>query len=238
MYSSCSIWSVGCELCATFAYNLKLPLTGLAVALCLAFRRYGFDRHVWDSSIPTLVQGRKVIWPSCVYIYVQLLTVVQITMALEALYMISTSTTKISILLFYRRLTDGTISRGFMIIVYAAITFVALYFVIFFIILFLSCRPIYAFWQQVDITWEIQNKYHCINEEADLVAAAIVSVIQDFIACGLPTILFWKLRIPKRQKIALGAIFGVGFLYVCSKRVPESLTDNFHAVFVSAVYCV
>jgi hypothetical protein len=140
----------------------------------------------------------------------------QIVMALEALFMISTSATKISILLFYRRLTDNSVSNGFLITVYAAITFVVLYFVTFFIVLFVSCRPLYAYWKQVDIVWNVENegKYHCINEEADLLAAAIVSVIQDFLACGMPIILFWKLKIPIRQKIALGAIFGVGFLYV------------------------
>jgi hypothetical protein len=135
-------------------------------------------------------------------------------MALEALYMVSTSTTKISILLFYRRLTADTISKRFLHCVHAAIAFVFVYFVIFLITLFATCQPIYAFWKQVDPTWNGLNegKYHCINEEKDLLAAAVVSVIQDFIACGLPSVLFWKLRIPKRQKFALGAIFGVGFL--------------------------
>jgi hypothetical protein len=43
------------------ANNCKLPLTGLAVSLCLAFRFYGFDKHVWDNSIETLMRSRKVI---------------------------------------------------------------------------------------------------------------------------------------------------------------------------------
>lgn len=56
--------------------------------------------------------------------------------------------------------------------------------------------------------------YHCFNEPADLLAASAVSIVQDFIVCGMPTLLFWKLQLPRRQKIALGAVFGVGFLYV------------------------
>jgi len=131
-------------------------------------------------------------------------------MVLEALYLTSTATTKISILLFYRRLTAGTVSTGFLYAVYAAITFVALYYIVFMINLFIGCRPIYAFWWQVDPFWD--EKYKCIDEASNLIAAAIVSVIQDFIACGMPTILFWKLHIPKRQKVALGGIFGIGFL--------------------------
>lgn len=128
--------------------------------------------------------------------------------------MVSTSTTKISILLFYRRLTSDTISLGFLRCVHAAIAFVVLYFVVFIIVLFMNCQPFHAYWRQVDLEWNILNesKYHCIDEEKDLVAAAVVSVIQDFIACGMPSILFWKLKMPRRQKFALAAIFGVGFL--------------------------
>jgi hypothetical protein len=133
-------------------------------------------------------------------------------MSLEALYLISTATTKISILLFYRRLTEGTASRAFLWCVYAAIASVVVYFIVFFTLLFVLCRPLEAFWLQVDLNWEATHQYHCINEEWDLVSAGIVSVFHDFVACGMPMILFWKLKIPRRQKVALGAIFGVGFL--------------------------
>jgi hypothetical protein len=126
--------------------------------------------------------------------------------------MISTVTTKISILLFYRRLAAGTVTNRFLFIVHASIAFVVMYFVVFFINLFVGCQPLNAFWNQIDLSWEAEHTYHCIDEPRNLLAAAIVSVIQDFLACGLPMILFWKLRIPKRQKIALGGIFGIGFL--------------------------
>lgn len=133
-------------------------------------------------------------------------------MVLEFLYLTSTATTKISILLFYRRLTTGTVSNSFLYCVYAAIAFVAAYYFIFTINLLVGCRPFYAFWMQVDPFWD--NKYKCIDEAANLVAAATISVVQDFIVCGMPTILLWKLRISSRQKIALAGIFGIGFLSV------------------------
>jgi len=175
-----------------------LPLTGLSVSLILAFKLYGFDRHVWDVRPPILVNSRK------------------ITMALEALYLVSTSLTKISILLFIRRLAHSAVSMKLRIAVYGAILFVILYFLAYFILLFLACRPIAAFWMQADFTWSLENegKYHCIDEAAQLISAAGVSAAQDFIACGLPMVLFWKARIPRRQKIALALVFGVGFI-VC-----------------------
>jgi hypothetical protein len=74
--------------------------------------------------------------------------------------------------------------------------------------------PISAFWKQVDLTWNAENQgnYHCIDEPANMTAAAVISVIQDFIVCGMPTILFWKLQLPRKQKIAIGSIFGISFL--------------------------
>lgn len=134
-------------------------------------------------------------------------------MALEAIYMVSTATTKISILLFYRRLAAGSVTKNFIYCVHAAIAFVVAYFVVFWINLFIGCRPLAAYWSQIDPFWEAQNEYQCIDEARNLLAASGISVLQDFIACGLPTILLWKVQFPRRQKIALGIIFGVGFLY-------------------------
>ena len=128
--------------------------------------------------------------------------------------MVSTATTKISILLFYRRLAAGSVSPRFLGAVYASIAFVVVYFCIFFFMMFGICRPLSTYWMQADYFWYAANegKFDCLNEASTLVASAIISAIQDFIACGLPMALLWKLRIPKKQKIALGAIFSVGFL--------------------------
>jgi hypothetical protein len=153
-------------------------------------------------------------------------------MALEALYLTSTAATKISILLFYRRLSTGTVSNGFLYSVYAAIAFVAVYYFIFMINLFVGCQPIESFWLQVNPF--SQDKYHCINEATNMIAAAAISVVQDFLACGMPMVLFWKLRIPFRQKIALASIFGVGFLLVFTIFSHlQSLTD----LYVSLCIC-
>lgn len=133
---------------------------------------------------------------------------------METLYMASTCTTKISILLFYRRLASGSVSRGFQWALYLAMASVVVYFVIFQTLMFVSCRPLFSYWKLADYIWLSNNKdnFQCLDEGILLVISAIVSAVQDFIACGLPMILFWKLRIPIRQKIALGGIFALGIL--------------------------
>ena len=46
----------------------------------------------------------------------------------------------------------------------------------------------------------------------NLFAASVVSTVQDFLVAGMPTLLFWRMKIPFRQKVALGAVFAVGFV--------------------------
>jgi hypothetical protein len=128
--------------------------------------------------------------------------------------MVSTTITKVSILLFYRRLAAGSVTNRFRYCIYAAMAFVLTYFTIFFISLFVSCRPIYAEWMLADWVWDYNHKgtYKCIDEASSLISSAVISVVQDFITLGMPMMLFWKVGLPKSQKIALGFIFGIGIL--------------------------
>ncbi|KAJ4326239.1 hypothetical protein N0V94_000186 [Neodidymelliopsis sp. IMI 364377] len=54
-------------------------------------------------------------------------------------------------------------------------------------------------------------EFHCFNEGADILSASIISTAQDLITAILPTFLYWNLRIPVRQKIALFGIFAIGY---------------------------
>lgn len=96
----------------------------------------------------------------------------------------------------------------------ASIVFVIAYMITFNLTLFFGCKPIKAYWMQVDFTWYMANKskMHCMDEGADYLAASVISVVQDFLACCLPIMIMWTLQIPKRQKLALGGVFGIGLL--------------------------
>lgn len=135
-------------------------------------------------------------------------------MAIEALYVFSTGLTKISILLFYRRLVVGSVSHTFVWAVRAIIFSVVAYMITFEITLISGCKPIYAFWDEVNPLWRgfYAGKYKCVDELATLFAANITSIMQDFLTFSMPLLLFWKLQLPIRQNVILGAIFGVGFL--------------------------
>ena len=80
--------------------------------------------------------------------------------------------------------------------------------------LFAACQPFEAYWYQVDPFWLATHDYQCIDDPANLLAASIISVIQDFLVAGLPTLMFARMDIPFRQKLAMAAVFAVGF-FLC-----------------------
>ncbi|OCK80245.1 hypothetical protein K432DRAFT_298128 [Lepidopterella palustris CBS 459.81] len=171
-----------------------IPLLGLTLAVCLGARVYGFQFHVWDQTRKTAVESR------------------QIVMAIEALYICATCPTKISILCFYRRMASGTISKTFIYGVWASIAFVIFYGIAFLLTLVFTCTPVLAFWHVVDPVWSTTHKFSCHNEAVEVLSSAIVSIIQDMIACALPVMLVWKLQLPRRQKFAIMGIFAIGLL--------------------------
>jgi hypothetical protein len=79
-------------------------------------------------------------------------------MVISATYVVSTSLTKISILLFYKRMSDGAVSRGFRLAVRASIAFVIAYMITFLSTLFFTCRPISSYWNQVSIQWALTHE--------------------------------------------------------------------------------
>jgi hypothetical protein len=174
---------------------------------------YQINRHIWDIDLSMAVSVRKVLLPSAIltehpaYLF-------QLGMALETLYMFSTVATKLSILLFYRRLIPETVSRNFRWAVYAAMSSIMMYFIAYVVLLFTRTRPFVADSTMGDPFWWAQHKdqVHELNEGIIIASSAVISAVQDFIVCGMPMIVFWKMSIPTRERIALGAIFAVGIL--------------------------
>ncbi|KAH7128806.1 hypothetical protein B0J11DRAFT_279797 [Dendryphion nanum] len=186
-----------------------IPLLGLTVASVLAVRIYGFQWHAWDQTKTTLVTSRQII------------------LAIEFLYIVSTSLIKISILCFYRRITSGSISRTFVFWVWASIIFVICYCIGFTLAITFTCSPVAGYWRFFDVAWRLQNEMKCRNEGAIIVTVVVVSTVQDFVICALPVFLVWNLQISKRQKVALIGIFGLGLLTcVCG------IMRTYYAIYV------
>ncbi|RMZ67796.1 integral membrane [Pyrenophora seminiperda CCB06] len=156
------------------------------------------NRHVWDIPPNLYVPERK------------------ITFTIYLLYVISGGLIKSSILLFYRRLDNRCITRAFRLATWINILAIFLFIFAFTVVLLTACAPTEAFWLQFDITRQLEGyAYTCwVNEGDYILSASIVSAVQDGVAAFLPTLLYWNLKIAKRQKLGLGAIFALGYV-VC-----------------------
>ncbi|KAF2847829.1 hypothetical protein T440DRAFT_356488, partial [Plenodomus tracheiphilus IPT5] len=131
-------------------------------------------------------------------------------LAMEIIYLASTTLTKISILTFYRRITSSIINRKLLIAVWASIVFVAIYGISSILALIFTCSPIEAYWYRFTTSWLRTHKYKCHDEILTLIVIIVISAVQDFIACILPMFVVVKLRLPLRQKAALSAVFLIG----------------------------
>ncbi|KAB8737498.1 hypothetical protein FH972_026457 [Carpinus fangiana] len=177
-----------------------VPTIGFAVSVALSSESYGGRKHIWDildpSNLSPLFDARK------------------ITFANELLYLFASVGIKLSVLLFYRRLADGILPKAFIWAIYGIAAFVLAYFVTTVISLFFTCQPLEGFWLRILPQWRQAHPGACISEGAAVLAISSISALQDFLVALLPTLLFARLPMPRKQKIALGAVFGFSF-FLC-----------------------
>ncbi|KAF1931325.1 uncharacterized protein M421DRAFT_56758 [Didymella exigua CBS 183.55] len=181
-------WLVVAGTIPTIAATCMLPIA----------TNIGFNRHIWD--IDFLKEPERGV------------TTRKYVLALLCIFCVASGLIKISILLFYRRLSSRVVSNRFRWAVWITIAFIASSTVAFTIVPIFGCDPISAFWDQANVVLVLKGyKYRCFNEGADVFSACVISTFQDLITAVLPTFLYWNLRIPVRQKIALFGIFAIGY---------------------------
>jgi hypothetical protein len=164
----------------------------------MSAEKQAFDRHIWDLDVFTdpqrVVVARKYI------------------LATEVIFCAVTGLVKVSILLFYRRLSARVVSKTFFWTTWISIGYIIAYTIALCIAPIVGCQPISAFWDQFDTIKIVQGyEFHCFDEGADVLVASIISVTQDLLTAVLPTFLYWNLTIPLRQKMALFGIFAMGY---------------------------
>ena len=135
----------------------------------------------------------------------------------------STCLIKLSVLCFYRRLTDRIISAAFIYTVWIFMATECIQIVICLATLCFSCYPLAAYWYQFSPSWTSEHSYTCIPQGSALFTMSLISVSQDFVATALPFTLFLRMQISRRQKVALSCTFAGG-LVVCAVGAYRSYT--------------
>ncbi|KAI6831932.1 hypothetical protein KC340_g3538 [Hortaea werneckii] len=172
----------------------------LFTALCnLAALRYDVGRHLWDIPVQFFENIAEITWLA------------------EFCFLFCGGCTKISVLLFYRRLVGDSYDKRWKWAVIGAIIFTAAWTLSFMLCLVFNCNPTQAYWKAFDPTWHRQ--YSCVDTTFINLLAGIFAIASDIYSIALPCLVTRNFRIPSGQKLALNAIFLAGILVVAASIV-------------------
>ncbi|KAL9640523.1 MAG: hypothetical protein Q9204_000670 [Flavoplaca sp. TL-2023a] len=154
---------------------------------------------------------------------------IQLMYAVELTYTVLITTTKFSILLFYRRVfMNQASSLRFRIVWYAITIWTFLWGISTFFAAAFQCSPASFYWTK----YTRKTQGTCIDLTLLLLVTASTNIVTDVALLILPMPLVWKLNIERPQKFAVSGIFLLGGLYVipvlreiCPK-LSVSVTDR------------
>ncbi|KAJ9612608.1 hypothetical protein H2200_004205 [Cladophialophora chaetospira] len=178
----------------------------MCVLIIVANKLYFSGRHIWDVPPSTFAPHRLNVWIS------------------EWLSVFAGTAIKVSVLLFYRRLSVK-FTKAFLIATWIGIVYNLLYLLAFTLTLLLICRPVEALWNAFSQEWAATHNFQCAKEGASIPAAVGLSVLGDFYSTLLPLVLIFGLSLPPRQKLALYSLFALGFL-ACALGVVRVVILN------------
>ncbi|KAL5120263.1 hypothetical protein ACEQ8H_001821 [Pleosporales sp. CAS-2024a] len=179
---------------------LQVFSIGTTIIVIMASQLYGWDRHAWDLLPAAMEQGRKA------------------SLAGQTLFVLASSTVKISILVSYFRIApEKSLLRK---LVWGTFALVFAAFVVFLVALWVQCMCVRR-WLTVALLadsgspissyWKLTSDHRdCIAEGPPLVVQSTLNVVTDFIIYTLPIPTLFSLQLPWTQRIGLMVLFGVG----------------------------
>ncbi|KAF6830158.1 integral membrane protein [Colletotrichum musicola] len=141
-------------------------------------------------------------------------------MVIMAIYCLSVTSAKMSLLVLYLRLSPD---RLFRIVVISLIAFTTAYGLAYPFLIILGCRPIEASWNPA-----LMRGAKCIDKQAIYYALSITNILMDVVCLILPLKIIIPLQMGTRQKWSLIALFATGgFVCICAIRRTALLPDMF-----------
>jgi hypothetical protein len=131
------------------------------------------------------------------------------TWLIEVMFFIGTCFTKVSVLLFYRRLLSPLCHNKVLFqIIWANIIFTIAYSVIFVILPFAACHPLSARWAH--LTPGYNKPYHCMDISLASPISSALSAVSDLFAVVFPLSFLLTIKVPLRERLAIYSVFLVG----------------------------
>ncbi|KAK9786762.1 hypothetical protein SCARD494_11066 [Seiridium cardinale] len=175
-----------------------LMSTGALVATTIIAGQYGSGEHVWATNVDRLMTLLKVVFVE------------------PWVYAAAVTSTKISILLLYRRLFYVGESkmlendRPFVIMLWTATFFTCSYPIIMWVVMACACRPMSFYWRQ----YAGATDGVCIDVLQFYLVFGIVNMINDIIILAVPIPRIVRLHMNKRKKVSVAGIMLLGS-FVC-----------------------
>lgn len=174
-------------------FSLLLSITSL-----LGTQHHGFSRHIWDVS-HTSYNSAALVCSTIPALYAATDSV-KIQWLSEGAFILSISFTKISVLLFFRRL-EPSCSVAVKRTIYGFMTFTAVAGCSDLLVLLLQCRPVKASWTILDITQS--NVGNCINKQTYYPAHGLISGFSTVYTIMVPALVLQNIPMTKSQRTGL-----------------------------------
>ncbi|CAI6336000.1 unnamed protein product [Periconia digitata] len=179
-----------------FLILLALIFTvALTTVVILANLRLGWDRHIYDIPLTSLAANLK------------------IAMVAKCLFVSAATFTRLSILTFYYRLVTESAIKVFRWLVHISVAFNIAMLVSFILVGVFQCIPVSNYWMFA------APKGSCMDEGKATLCIGIINCVADFTCTILPIPLVARLQMPRRQRIAVIVLFGLGFIVTIAGAV-------------------
>ena len=111
-------------------------------------------------------------------------------------------------------MAKDSLDRRWLYAIYLALSVTTAYGLAVLLTYCLICHPLSAYWESYDFTYD--KPFTCIDGNALTLTSGVLSVLSDCYAVALPCLMLrhYSLDVPRKQKLVLNVIFGLGFLYV------------------------
>ncbi|KAF2856944.1 hypothetical protein T440DRAFT_494693 [Plenodomus tracheiphilus IPT5] len=161
---------------------------GLTTVVLLANRNYGWDRHVYDIPLKKLVPTSK------------------IAMSAKVVFTAAATFTRLSLHCFYYRLVADSGKIWFKWLIHANVVYTIGIFISFTFIAVFLCDPVKNYWT---LSAPIGT---CMDEGVVTLVCGIINCVADFATTITPIPLVMRLHMPRRQRVAVAFLFGLGII--------------------------
>ncbi|KAL3436150.1 hypothetical protein BDV09DRAFT_184527 [Aspergillus tetrazonus] len=141
------------------------------------------------------------------------------------IYALSCTSTRLSILFFYKRIFSP-LERYLKIAIFVSGAITLSYPIMVWVTMSTACRPLSYFWTQFSGT-----KGECFDINTFFLAAGIINMLNDIIILAIPFPRIIKLQMTLRKKVAVCGIMAVG-IFVC---VASIVRIHYLSVFMNAL---